>query len=449
MPHFSKTRIMYYDNEQNKIKEGDYSLFQFSELRTDSSIPMLCISIPSGLHNWQTIPMNQFGLYMTFAEIQSLMFNFNSISPKNINFKMSHTIPLAKFPQAGGTTSLAFNNTLYSIIYENHDNYISVNNCLSVEILKTMHASFEGNTPADSTNKKLNFPKSNMYFNIPYDFANNTFKTNDNRTLNYNGFIDKEFYSIDPEAVGNVQGVSISKLKELFKEEKSNEVANFVDLITAYLPNILQDNDNCYVLYPGENQYSFLYKPKDHETYNMYTGVGAQNETYHDIDQRLQVGINYQHVIDPWKYLALIIFPQLSGDTSDYPSKLIEDPQGLPNIKHNYNILSCIAQEGNNPTFTDIIPKILLKGVPILDHDSNVVKHNFLETCTWSWEIDGIPTPHLEAHKLQWAITVPYFRNVYKIGLDTNNKLAKEKKLIRQHKYFTAMKPSSIVHQSI
>lgn len=322
---------MYYDNEQNKIMEGECSNFQFSELRIDMSIPMLCIIIPSNLHNWQTVPVNQYGLYMTFAEIQSLIFNFSNVTPKNISFKMSHTIPLAKFPQAGGTTSLAFNNTLYSIIYENHDNYICLNNCLIVKELQTMHASFEGNTPADSNNKKLSFPKNEMFFNIPYDFANTTFDHN-NEELNYNGFIDKEFYSLDMDLGSNLGNIPVNKLKEIFKNEKTNEVANFVDLITAYLPNILQDNDNCYVLYPGENQYNFSYKPKDHETYTMYTGMQAQNENYHDVDQRFQIGVNYQHIIDSWKYLSIMIFSQLTGDSEDYPSKINEDPQRTPTI---------------------------------------------------------------------------------------------------------------------
>lgn len=90
-------------------------------------------------------------------------------------------------------------------------------------------------------------------------------------------------------------------------------------------------------------------------------------------------------------------------------------------LQLDYNILNALSGDGNNPSFTDVIPKVLIKGVPILDHDRNVVKHNFLATCTWSLEIEGIPTPRMEAHKLQWAITVAYFRNVYKEVLNNKN----------------------------
>lgn len=125
-----------------------------------------------------------------------------------------------------------------------------------------------------------------------------------------------------------------------------------------------------------------------------------------------------------------ILFPQLSGSTEDSPSHMFENI--YQKQTQGYKLLAAMYDR-NSPEFTYVIPKVLIKGVPILDHDGNLVAHTFLATCTWELEIDGTPNANLESNKLQWAITVPTLKKYMRL-VNKNNKLETETHHNIQHK---------------
>lgn len=73
------------------------------------------------MHNWFSVPLNYFGLYATQSEMYYLLNSASSFTPTNISVTIGQTIPTAKFVGTTTTIQLSFNNTIYSMIYENHD----------------------------------------------------------------------------------------------------------------------------------------------------------------------------------------------------------------------------------------------------------------------------------------------------------------------------------------
>lgn len=93
---FSKTRISYYDNAANTTIIGNYDDFSIERPYESQSYPYLTVRVPSTRHGWSYIPLNSYGLYCTFAEIQSLVENNDSFVPEKLEITLGHTIPLAR-----------------------------------------------------------------------------------------------------------------------------------------------------------------------------------------------------------------------------------------------------------------------------------------------------------------------------------------------------------------
>ena len=392
---FSKTRIFYYDNEPNKAVVGVYDDFIIEVPEITASYPYLTVGIPGAVHNWSTIPTNAYGLYCTFAEIQSLVENNDSFVPKAIEIVIGHTIPLARYPSTTNSTQLSFNNTIYSLIAENDDNYISTKTTLIASEIQAFARTFDGVDATSTGGTRATLPKRPMFFRIPYHSLPTTAVDRPtNETLPI------------PTAANTSTATTVNDTNRF---EYGQTIAQLID---SYIPELLQNNDKIYTLYPGENQYQKEINSLDPKYCAIDCSGPSFNETVWQLDQRLNTLINRDitgRTAD--SILALPVIFQVKGNNDDTIPANLYDGSTQANLNSNWSRLTDIyCGREITDDYSTIIPKIFVKGVPIVDGTNNLVPHTFCCTITWTLHVECTPRSNMTTNRLQWRMTYPYLR---------------------------------------
>lgn len=168
---FSKTRIVYYDNQINKlvINKEDIKINEYDVADTSG---YGVANLEGNVHNWNMIPTNYWGLYMSENEMYYAINSSSKIIPKSINVTCGHTIPIAKYPGAGTTTQLSFNNTIYSLIYELHDTEMVLGDqALITSDRKVFFKTYDGGR-ADNLHR-LSLGKPDLWYKFPKYYVKN------------------------------------------------------------------------------------------------------------------------------------------------------------------------------------------------------------------------------------------------------------------------------------
>lgn len=402
---FSKTRISYYDNAPNTTIIGNYDDFTIERPENTASYPYLTVQVPSARHGWSYVPLNAYGLYCTFAEIQSLVENNDSFVPEKLEVTIGHTIPLARYPSTANSTQLSFNNTIYSLIATSDDGYLAVNQYIQDNEVDEIVRSFDGVSAVDGLTRST-LPKRNIFFRIPYHSLDT---------------------SATPTAAANEttavwQGIlqNVGTNANLATRLQYNQTIR--QLIDSYIPELLQNNDNVYTLYPGENQFQREFDKLDPKFCALDCSGPSFNETVWQLDQRLNTLINRDFTDrSASNILSLPILFNLKGNNNDFnPDNFTEGTQAQINTNFNkftdiYNNRKAIDD------YTAHLTKIFVKGVPIVDSDNNLVPHTFCCTITWTLYVKCNPRSDMQANRLQWRMTYPYLRSFQNTdGIVTN-----------------------------
>lgn len=407
---FSKTRILYYDNKPSSAVIGNYTNFLVEIPEISKSYPYLSVGVPANIHNWSYIPLNSYGLYCTFGEIQSLVENNDSFTPVKLEVTLGHTIPLARYPSTANSTQLSFNNTIYSLIATEEKGYIGVSSYLQNDEIQDVVRTFDGVSATDGTTRAV-LPKRNMFFRIPYHnlptTVQNTF-TNESISL--------------PTSIGGLVATAVT---DAHRFEYSQTIAQLID---SYIPELLQNNDEVYTLYPGENQFQKSVDNINPEYCALDCSGPSFNETIWQLDQRLNTLINRDITgRSANNVLALPIIFNLRGNNDDTLPATIEAPTAVTqDVSTNWAKLNdiCFNRNASND-YNTLLPKIFIKGVPIVDSDNSLVPHTFCCTITWTLTVDCTPRSNMNSNRLQWRITYPYLRaNQAANGTITNQYIA-------------------------
>lgn len=393
---FSKTRIFYYDNQPNTATIGDYTDFAIEVPQSTASYPYLTVSVPGSKHNWSYLPINSYGLFMTFAEIQSLVENSDSFCPVRLEVTIGHTIPLARYPSSTNSTQLSFNNTIYSLIAVNEDGYIGINSAIQDNEVQEFVRTFDGVSASDGTSRAT-LPKRDMFFRIPYHSLPTTAQTT---------AVNEAAHIVSANTAAGVN----TSVTDANRFEWDQTIAQLID---SYIPELLQNNDNVFTLYPGENQFQKEFSNYDKEFSTLDCSGPSFNETVFQLDQRLNTLINRDLTGRAANnILSLPVLWTLRGENGDYsPSTLVDNATTLAGSNVNWAKFVDMYK-GRNPTndYTNILPKIFVKGVPIVDGDNNLVPHSFCCTITWTLTVDCKPRSDMNTNRLQWRMTTPYLR---------------------------------------
>lgn len=404
---FSKTRIFYYDNTPNTTTVGDYTDFAIEVPVETASYPYLTVSVPASKHGWSYIPLNSYGLFCTFGELQSLVENNDSFIPRKLELTLGHTIPLARYPSTANSTQLSFNNTIYSLIACNEDNYINVNQNIPQDEIASFARTFDGVDAVFGTARST-LPKRDMFFRIPYHSYVNTAVT-----------------TASTQASNIVSGAAQNTVSTVADSDRFEYSQTIPQLIDSYIPELLQNNDNVYTLYPGENQYQKEFTDYKPEYCALDCSGPSFNETVWQLDQRLNTLINRDMTgRSANNILALPVMFTMKGNNSDSIPANIRGPTNVAatnptqaQINYNFNKLADIylGREGTDD-YTNLLPKLFVKGVPIVDGDNNLVPHTFCCTITWTLHIETTPRSNMNVNRLQWRMTYPYLRQRYATG---------------------------------
>lgn len=361
----SKTRIAYHTNLQSSLTKStaDGLITLNTPSNSDNTLGYRVARIKNDTHGWHSVPWNHWYLYLSKNEVAALMYYYKSIKPKKIKLSISHCIPIAKYPTGTGTTTgLSFNNTIYSWIYKNVD----TSNVIADEVFDTYSklenfcrtydgAAYEGG-------RKLDIPQSDLLYKVP------TYKeTIANADVGTTDLLLRPFAA-----------------NAIYAGQNVNKLLTDTDLKLEFLPEFLKDNQNVYVLYPGENQFVEEFEIPDNDyTYVDWSAIKF-NEDFNNLDQRGQRQLNSNE-----------------GNSSLEPDDLCHHK--IVCRLRNYDLTRNNGNDATNRRQDDIYfnqtqnfdsngpPEIYIKGVPILDPDGNLIQHTFHDTITWEIEIEGIP----------------------------------------------------------
>lgn len=434
---FSKTRLCYYQNNNSTLKRGVYTGFKINDPAITRFHDFKSVSVPgvpSGTatvgHYWHELPTNLYGLYATFGEMQAVIFNSGSITPKKINIDVSNTIPLSRIPSGTGTsTVLSFNNTIPTFIHEHRDHYFKTDAQIDStyeSMMSTLFRTFDGVSAANATDR-IQLPQPDWVFRIPFPMDS------------FSDDLSIVPPQPDPGMTGNFEYIKINGAdatlvgSTAFRPNLSyNKDLNLTlnDIIDAHIPEPLQNNDDTFVLYPGENVYSFSYAPSNNKLCTIDLSGPNMFTTLMDNDVRMQNIINHDRSIPEDDILMNNVFPQYFGnpdlilrtfsgannfdeflrningstDISTLKGPLLNTLRSLYySLTTSYNITSNKVTSGEY--FTDPIPIVLIKGCPIVDNTNALVPHEFLAFVTWSLEIEVTDNPMAKSSRLQWALT--------------------------------------------
>lgn len=394
---FSKTRIFYYDNQPSISKIDDTSDLTIERPQPDAGYNYLSVRYPGTTHNWSYIPVNAYGLYCTFAEIQALVENNDSFTPKEIEITVGHTIPLARYPSTANSTQLSFNNTIYSLIACEEDGYIGLSSYLQDGEVVDFIRTFDGVSASDATTRS-SLPKRDWWFRIPYHELNVTNSATAPTNVNYT--VPLSATSLTAKAIPTTNLLDYGM--------------NIKQLIDSYIPELLQNNDEIYTLYPGENQYQKNITSFDDVYCTLDVSGTCFNETLYAQDQRLNCMINRTITgRSAANVLSLPVIFNLRGNNNDFvPSNLNSDFETTDTLalqRADLNKLFDIYyNRRGGKDYTPTLPKIFIKGVPIVDGDNNLVPHTFCCTITWTLKVETVPRSNMNTNRLQWRMTYPY-----------------------------------------
>lgn len=399
---FSKTRMFYYDNEPSTAIIGTYTDFTIEKPSYSQSYPYLSCKFPSSLHNWSYIPLNAFGLYCTFGEIQSLIENNDSFIPEKIEITVGHTIPLAKYPSTTNSTQLSFNNTIYSLIAVEDENYVGINSYIQDNEVTSLVRTFDGvDVTSTTSGTRSTLPKRDIYFRIPYHtYLTSSTSDATNETLTFP--FDATTAGVTPTALNDKQRLEVGQ--------------TIKQLIDSYIPELLQNNDKVYTLYPGENQFS-----KDIDGFNpRYCAIDCSGTSFNEAlwhqDQRMNCLINRDYTDrSAENILSLPIAWNLRGNYTDViPDNLYTTGEAASSATTNALDINKLFEYYYNRDATDDynieLPKIFIKGLPIVDDSNSLIPHTFHCTITHTIYFKCNPRSNMNVNRLQWRMTYPYLR---------------------------------------
>lgn len=343
---FSKTRLCYYNNSQNIInKDSTLAIYN-----CEDNTLMKIAKVTGNTHGWHNIPRNMYGLYMTPSELQCIASNYEFFEPESIDVTISHNIPLSKLPNATGTT-ISFNNTIYSLIANIDSNIAFINSeFISNEEIQYFFRTFDGSSVKD--NSRLLLPQSDFFFKFPSDYTTGNKKV-----------------KIEIDGISEEINVTTDQQKAF-----------------DYYSEFLQNNDTVHVLYPGENEDSYIYTDPNNTYAKVPCNSQRLGEYFNNLDSRFQYIIALENTGNTSNDINNLIY------TPVYPQ--FRGPKGKNKTSsHNPNVSNLSAQfysdRNYGALFTTPMSNIWLKGVPILDHDGNLINHTFLATITWTIKITG------------------------------------------------------------
>lgn len=410
---YSKTRMLYYNNKPSKLKLDTLTDFKYTKPFKQKPTSTVTIAIPNteaNGHNWQTIPYNQLGLYLTEGEMQCLVENCSEITFKSAEITVSNIIPLAKIPASQNSTSLSFNNTIYSMIVIEDTNYVGVANQIGLsDIPHVFFRTFDGVSAADAVTR-TSLSVHELLFKIPYCYPNENGDYTDN---------DVGKITVPVNINGIVPGKTTVNNLNISSADKNTFLCDYKTLIDCYIPEFLQNNDKVYILYPGENQFVHKYTPTNNK-YNTIDLNGPHfDELINNLDLRFAT-LQNNNMSNPNVNFGLIHpFPQCKGfplDTADMytTTEITEAANGatLNQAQVNAQIFNkfmlleeLLFKRDYDDAFTDICPKYFIKGCPIVDSDNSLVNHEFHGLFTWTMEIETKPRLMANTNRLQWAMT--------------------------------------------
>lgn len=386
---FSKTRLVYWENKASALVKNSSSTFKVTKPNESDAQPTIAVAtIPGSLHNWHYIPENQYGLYMTTNEMYSLYENFDGYYPASCTVVTGHCVPIATFPGSANTTSLSFNNTIYSLIYTLKDTDLVTNGEIfgnNADTAYPFFRTFDGASYND--NKRLTLPIPDILYKFPITLGS---KYPEVQPAYKEVIIPVDAGTDFTSAAGpHAQPLSMAAVVE------------------EYIPEFLQDNENVKCLYPGENQNVFNYSNEKNPLAMVFFGSNKFGEYWQDKDARA-MGISSNTPFDEKQLLLNSVWPRSRGMTDQL--------FGGFSVAHGTNTTQdtnkqYYANVGSNLTPADYVvdgpPKEWIKGLPILDGTDNLVNHTFCATITWTLTIKGIPRKPYVPRPLKYGFVVP------------------------------------------
>lgn len=371
MVKFMKTRMIYYDNNINSLNESnrENNITISTASVTNNSSGYAIARLPGNIHNWSIVPFNKYGLYLSENEMYYLYNSSSKLIPKHMKVNLGHCVPIAIYPGTTNTTQLSFNNTIYSLIYELHDleNVNTQNDFESTDVFTSFRQTYDGASYTD--NSRNNLPKPDLIYKFP-DYI-------------LPGNVNSELNTVKVASGSTQLPTSVAVPTNVDRALTRRQMAY------EFLPEFLKDNNNVYVLYPGENQYEYSESigPSDFVCINTMPQMfnEAQNITdirggYHmNSDTRFKGESHlYQEVVPRVRYDGFL--PATNDDPN--PNNINIDVKRRLDQYYNQDEGS-LCDRG--PT------KIFIKGNPILDNANNLVSHTFQALITWTLEIDIVP----------------------------------------------------------
>lgn len=326
------------------------------------------MQISADTHGWYAIPLNEWDLYLTEAQQQCLFENYDAIQPVSVKANIAHTIPMAKYPGRANTTQLSFNNTIYSLLYECHETDFVRHGTLfpTFKDLITFARTFDGASVYDAKTR-LNLPQPDLYYKIPrlpmsYD---------DDAPVNYGPAVMVDFRTF-PQT-GTIKPPTSTNSYNQPLDEGSPKL--------AYYPEFLQNNEKVSALYPGENMAEISYNGEGNKFSHIDCAAVRLGEPMINIDFR-NLGMNTANLAASTGLQGSPVFPIVNGDTTlenTYFQNFSESP--LSSVERYHRIFK---QMSHSDEIGPPMPQWYIKGIPILEADSNLVEHTFCATVTHS-----------------------------------------------------------------
>lgn len=381
MPSFSKTRMVYYDNNINSLNSTnrDTNITINDASTTNDSSGYGIARIKGDIHNWSTIPFNKYGLYLSVNELYYLYNASSKIIPRSMKVCLGHCVPIAKYPGTTNTTQLSFNNTIYSLIYELVDvNNVTTADDFSEADFTNFRQTYDGATYADNSRNSL--PKNDLLYKFP-DYI-----TADNATS-------------EGTTIKVVSGLTTVPTQTNLPSTQDGALTRRL-VAYEYTPEFLKDNNNVYVLYPGENQYEHEYEIGESDFVVIDTNSIQFNEASSLCDIRGGYHMNSDTKFKDEQHLYQEVCPRVR-----YDGFLVENNQtdyDFTTKRRNdlYYNQGTGALKDHGP------PKLFIKGNPILDDSNNLVSHTFQALITWTIDIDIVPRIEPIARPLQEGFVV-------------------------------------------
>lgn len=376
---FSKTRLAYYDNNASLVTKDVLEAISIDKSKTNRNYALG--KIPKDKCNWHSLMFNRLGCYCTFAEVQMLFDRFDGFVPVKVEIDVGHSIPIVSMPTAtGGTTQqLSFNNCIYSLITEVSASEIFLRDDMDYDKFLLFVRSFDGSSFGD--NKAMVLPTVDVFFKIPH-VVNTESEFKDISTVIHTGDADKQYW---------------------YKITAPNFSHTLKKKALHHAPEFLQNNENVFALYPGENQYNYVWNATDSSKVvnHISTSPQAFGELERDLDRRFQIAgnqmpVDYSHQ-DNSNLLNLNLFR-----ITDHVDK------DVTNLYELYVGNSTALRNHDHPAW------ILLKGVPILDNSGNLINHRFMSSINYTITFECKRRSHFTPRELQFSYPLYVNVNAYK-----------------------------------